>query len=207
MSQLTSAIESSPYIRLQQVREGWELLGFETRNKYRLIDSSNRPFGYAAEQQKGILGLILRNILGHWRNFEIHIFNENRQTEFIAKHPFRFYFERLEILDATGRPIGALQKRFSILSKKFDVEGPGGETLLQINAPFWKFWTFPVFNRSGNTVAKIMKKWSGGLYELFTDRDNFLVEFESTQLSAQEKILLLVGGIFVDLQYFEKKAG
>ena len=39
-----------------------------------------------------------------------------------ARHPFRLFFQRLEVFDEAGVFVGAIQQRFSILTKRFDVQ-------------------------------------------------------------------------------------
>ncbi len=190
---------------IHQRRELAEFFGFETRNKYEMVDAEGKVVAFAAEQGKGLLGLAMRYFFGHWRSFEIHFFNPQRQLVLIAKHPFRFIFQRLEISTPQGLRLGAVQQRFSIFSKRFDVEGPQGQGLFEISSPIWKIWTFD-FRRRGQVVASVKKKWSGGFSEIFTDRDNFAVEFQDPQLTQAERILTVASGMFIDLQYFERKA-
>ena len=123
-----------------------------------------------------------------------------------AVHPFRFFFERLELYDAQGRFIGAAQKRFAFLYKRFDIEGPGGQVLFQMASAPWKIWTFP-FKRNGKEVAVLRKKWSGLLNEAFTDKDSFQIQYNDPSLLNDERLLVLASAIFVDLMFFEKKAG
>ena len=56
------------------------------------------------------------------------------------------------------------------------------------------------------STALIEKKWSGLLTEMFTDKDNFRVAFLDPGLSAEQRMLVLAAAVFVDLQYFERKA-
>lgn len=190
---------------VQQVHEIVEFFGFETRNKYQILDENKIVVGFAAEQQKGFLGWFMRQFLGHWRSFEIHFFDSHRKHVMTAYHPFRFFFQRLEISDVNHTRIGAIQQRFSILSKRFDVQNPRGQVIMQVSSPIWRIWTFD-FQRLGRTVASIKKKWSGIFSEAFTDRDNFLVEFPEPNFSNEEKQLVLSAAVFVDLKYFERKA-
>ena len=101
--------------------------------------------------------------------------------------------------------MGAIQKRFSFFSKKFDVENELGQVIMEVCSPIWRIWTFP-FMRNGEKIAEIQKKWSGILSEAFTDRDNFRVEFTSRALSEEERVLVMAAAVFVDLLYFESKA-
>ena len=76
---------------------------------------------------------------------------------------------------------------------------------MTVSSPIWKIWTFPV--TKGNEVcATIAKKWSGIVVESFLDADRFKIDFTESSLSAEERFLLLSAGIYIDLNYFEKKA-
>ena len=45
------------------------------------------------------------------------------------------------------------------------------------------------------------------LNEVFIDKDNFAVEFLDAGLGDTERALVLAAAIYIDLQYFERKAG
>jgi len=199
------AVKSEKQIIIRQRKELVELLGFETRNKYEILSSTGQSLGFAAEQQKGILGFLFRQFLGHWRSFTIHVFDSQKQVVCLATQPFRFFFQRLEIKEASGRPVGALQQRFGILSKKFDVQDARGNVVIEVKSPIWRIWTFP-FRKGDLEVATVAKKWSGGLTEIFTDADNFHIDFHLPSLTAQERLLIVMSGLFIDLRYFEQKA-
>lgn len=99
---------------VQQVHELGEWLGFETRNKYAIFDAQKIRLGYAAEQGKGALGFLFRQYLGHWRTFEVHFFNEQRELVFVAHHPFRWFFSRIEVFDAERKKNWSNPKAFFI---------------------------------------------------------------------------------------------
>lgn len=193
-------------IFVKQAFELAEIFSFETRNKYRICDETGQDIAFAAEQQKGLFGFLWRQFLGHWRSFDIHFFDLNRQEFLIARHPFRWFFQRLEVSEFKGRSIGIIERKFSILTKKFDVLSPNGNVLLTVSSPLWRIWTFP-FMRNDQEMAQISKKWTGIGYEFFTDKDTFLVDFTHPTLTSDEKILILAASIFVDLMFFENKGG
>ncbi len=197
-------VQSAPELYVRQRREMAELFGFESRNKYAICTTDKREVAFAAEQQKGFLGALARQFFGHWRTFSISFFGADRQPLFSAVHPFRWFFQRLEVLDAQGRLLGVVQQRWAWLRKSFDVLDAQGNVLLEMRSPIFSIWKFP-FTRGGSEVATIEKKWSGALTELFTDKDNFRVRF-TPALSALERVLVLAAALFVDLQYFERKA-
>lgn len=190
---------------VQQRYELAELAGFETRNKYAITTEGGAMLAYAAEQGQGILGFLGRYFLGHWRSFDIFVFDAARDKFLVAHHPFRWVFQRLEISNAQGRPLGALEVHFSLLTKRFDVEDATGKVRMTVSSPLWRLWTFP-FMKGERQVAVVTKKWSGLLTESLTDTDRFRIEFEDPRLTLEERQLLLVAALFIDLQYFERKA-
>lgn len=199
------ALTQYPEVFVRQKRELAELFGFETRNKYEIVDSRKNVLGFAAEQNKGLMGFLGRQFLGHWRSFELTIFDAARNPAYKALHPFRFFFQRLELFTSDGRAIGAVQQRFAFLYKKFDIQDPSGQLLFTMSSAPWKIWTFP-FKRGNEEVAVLRKKWSGMFSEVFMDKDNFQIAFAQPSLTQDERMLILTSAIFVDLQYFEKKA-
>ena len=197
-------LDAQGEVYVVQRKELAELFGVETRNKYELLDGTGAPLGFAAEQGKGLLATLARMFMGHWRTFELTVFDELRRPFLRALHPFRFFFQRLEISDASGRFLGALQQRWAFFSKRFDVIDAQGTVLLEMRSGLFKVWTFPFF-RGEAEVARIEKKWSGLLVEAFTDADRFRIQFGG-RVSPLERRLLLAAALFVDLQYFEQKA-
>ena len=189
---------------IQQKKEIAELFGFETRNKYEIYNKLNQLVGYAAEQGRGIFNLFSRSFLGHWRKFEIHIFDNNKTLLLKAVHPFRWFFQRFEIQDANNQNIGYLQQRFAILTKHFDIFDKNDQLIMSVKSPFYKIWTFP-FYQNDQEIAVVKKKWSGLLKESFLDADNFHIDFGNS-LNNEHKQLILCSAFFIDIQYFERKA-
>jgi Scramblase len=197
-------LERHAELMVVQKRELAEFFGYESRNKY-VIEAGGAPIAYAAEQGKGLLGHFARQFLGHMRTFEVHVFDMGRNLLFRAVHPFRFWLQRLDVIAADGRPLGAIQQRFALFSKSFEVLDAGGNVVLSVSSPMWKPWTFS-FQRQGAEAARVEKKWAGFLKEAFTDADRFRVSFPEASLGADARLLVLAAALFIDLQYFENKA-
>ncbi len=190
---------------VRQKRELFELLaGIETRNKYEVTDDQARPLFYAAEQGKSFLATIARAFAGHWRRFEIHLFNPGRELVLVARHPFRWFFQRLEVYGADGTFFGAIQQRFAWFKKRFDVEDSSGRVIYTVNSPLFSLWTFRV-QEGPREVAVLTKKWGGILTEMFTDKDQFLLDFRGSPILPGDRAILLVMTLFVDLMYFETR--
>ena len=188
---------------VHQRKELIELFGFETRNKYEIQDSDGNLVFYCAEMQKGFLGFLFRQALGHWRSFELHFFDSQKQMIWRAIHPFRFFFQRLDVFSRNGA-VGSVEWNWALFRKRYSIIDLKVGHVLKIDSGFLSFWTFPITIR-GQEVASIQKKWSGILKEAFTDTDNFLIEF-SPSLGESERQLILSAAILIDLNHFEQKA-
>ncbi len=186
-----------------QRKELIELFGFETRNKYEIQDSNGNLVFYCAEMQKGFLGFLFRQMLGHWRSFELNFFDSQKKTIWRAIHPFRFFFQRLDVYSNSGA-VGSVEWHWALFRKKYSLIDLKAGRVLKINSGFLSFWTFPI-TIGGQEVASIKKKWSGLLKETFTDTDNFLIEF-SPSLGESERQLILSAAVLIDLNHFEQKA-
>ncbi len=189
-----------------QRRELAEVFGFETRNKYEILDQNKNQIGFCAEQQKGFLGFLLRQVVGHWRSFELHFFNLDHQEVMFSEHPFRFFFQEFHVFGRERQLLGYAKQRFGIFTKKFDVYNEKDQLIFEMRSGFFNFWTFPLKSPQGAERALIQKKWSGLFKEVFLDADNFVLSFTDLRLTQNERALVLAMSIFTDLQYFERKA-
>ncbi|HZN58808.1 MAG TPA: phospholipid scramblase-related protein [Planctomycetota bacterium] len=203
MDQLIGAARA---LLVRQVKEWGEiLLGFEARNRFEIFDATGRTVGFAAEESGGFGTVILRNLFGRLRAAVVHIYEPaGRQVARCVK-PFRFYFHRVDIFEGEQR-IGAVERRFSIFHRLFDVEDADGRALCRIRSPWLRIWTFKLLVE-GQEVGRISKKWGGLLREMFTDADTFGVEFTHPELPAELKKLLLGATFLVDFTCFENNQG
>lgn len=184
---------------VSQRKEWGEILtGFETKNKYAVLDASGNDLYIAAE-----LGgsLLLRWFLKALRPFEINVWTYENRLVLRVVRPFRFYFHELSVYDSHGRLLGTIQKRFSLLRRIYSVLDGSGQELYQLFGPILHPWTFEIRKEDGE-YGKITKKWSGLLKESFTDADNFGVSFPA---SWDKKIkALFLGAVFlIDFVHFE----
>lgn len=198
-------LRAESQILIKQKRELAELVGIETRNKYEIYGSSSQLMAFAAEQGGDLLSFLSRTFFGHWRSFQIIIFGHDRIPQLRLNHPFRFFLPCLECQYPNGGPLGIIQQKFSLFSKKIEVTNTITGHQFWMSSPIWRPWRFP-FHRGLIEVATAEKKFSGLFSEVFTDKDNFLLTFADPKLTNDDRLLLLSASIFIDLIYFEKKA-
>jgi uncharacterized protein YxjI len=191
---------TSGLVILQKKEWGEILSGFETKNKYEVMDAQGQLL-YAAFEVAG--SFIIRTLLRAMRPFEIHLFNLDQQLTMRLNRPFRFYFHRLEVLDAQGILLGTIERQFSILRRKYIISDSDGRMLFELFGPILHPWTFNI-RKDGDDLGKITKKWSGLLKEAYTDADNFGVSYQP-ELDIKSKAILLGAVFLIDFVHFEGK--
>jgi hypothetical protein len=108
-------------------------------------------------------------------------------------------------MEANGKSLGSVRKRFTFLHTRYDVFDAQDRRLFEIGRGILKAWTFPI-RREGQEVGVIRKRWKGLTREVFTDADRFQVEFSAIDDPVERKILL--GALFLlDFKHFEESGG
>ncbi|MEE8257587.1 MAG: phospholipid scramblase-related protein [Acidobacteriota bacterium] len=193
------ALSSVQGLVVSQKKEWGEIVtGFETRNKYAILDTHGNQLYMAVEEEGSTL---LRWFLKAMRPFQITVRNRDDQLVLRVVRPFRFFFHELDIFDSRGQLLGTLQRRFALLRRIYSVLDSSGRELFQIFGPILHPWTFEI-KTGDNEYGKITKKWSGLLIEGFTDADNFGVSFPA-EWDKNVKALFLGAVFLIDFVHFE----
>lgn len=184
---------------VSQKKEWGEIVtGFETKNKYAILDTEGNEL-YTAIEEGG--SALMRWFLKSLRPFEISIRTYESDLVLRVVRPFRFYFHQLNIFSSKGELIGTIQKQFSLFRRVYSVLDSLGNELFQIFGPLFHPWTFQI-KRGVDQYGKITKKWSGLLKEGFTDADNFGVTFPR-EWDTKIKALFLGAVFLIDFVHFE----
>lgn len=190
----------------QHARHWWELLlDFEQRNQYAVSDQL-RHRGYVVEQGRTLLDVVARIFLGSHRPLHLSVFGGDDTVALTLRRPFYWLFSRMVVFDGSGAEIGVVWKRWSLLRKKYELQ-ESGRTFATISSGFFRIWTFPIVDLSGNPVATVSKKWGGLIREYATDADKFRVEFTSPTLSIRQKAVIFAAALSIDFDYFENNRG
>jgi len=185
---------------VRQRKEWGEILtGFETRNRYAVFDADGREIYLAAEVSRSLLA---RLFLGNWRPFEIRVVTPEGAPVLTIQRPFRWFFHEVSVSAASGQVLGSVKQRFSWLRRRFTVRDASGLELCELFGPILHPWTFEI--REGERVlGRIVKRWTGMGKEVFTDADNFGVEFPHAW-DVNRKAIFLAAVFLIDFLYFER---
>ncbi|GFR99255.1 phospholipid scramblase [Elysia marginata] len=107
-----------------------------------------------------------------------------------------------------GQAIGYISQQCALCRPKFEVQSSSGEQVFLIQGPCFILpkcckTDFKITSPDGGAkVGKISKQWSGLAKEIFTDTDNFGVEFP-IDISPEIKATILAAVFLIDFMYFE----
>ena len=191
--------EGAATVAVSQKKEWLEILtDIENRNRF-TIDFDGRD-GVLLASEEG--GGWKRFLLGSMRPYTLLIQTREKKPVLRMHAPFRWIHREITVMDANGKPLGTIRKRFTIPHTRYDVFDTRGRRVFEIARGFVKVWTFTI-RRDGQDVAVISKRWSGLGREVFTDADRFQLHFPEISDPTERKILL--GALFlIDFAHFEK---
>ncbi|OQX87652.1 MAG: scramblase [Candidatus Omnitrophica bacterium 4484_70.2] len=193
-------LQNEGVLLVQQKKEWGEILtGFETKNKYVIINPSGEQLYWVGEESSFLSRWFLKNL----RPFTLHILSPQGNLVLKLVRPFRLFLSELSVFDSTDRFLGEIKQKFSFFSRKFVVKDATGRELYEIFGPFLHPWTFRIL-RNGEEVGKISKKWSGLGQELFTRADNFNIVFPPG-IDGEQKGVLLGALFLIDMLFFEER--
>ncbi len=186
---------------VQQKKEWTEIItGFETKNKYKIFNSTGEELFFAFEDKSN---WFIRQLLKNARPFTMLITDKSSVTVLKIVKPFRWFFPEVTIFDAQEKTIGSIKKKFTFFRRLYLVYDSADHETCKLFGPILKPWTFQIMENE-REVGKITKKWSGAMKEMFTTADNFGAEFPIAW--SNEKKCIALGAVFlIDLVHFEYK--
>jgi uncharacterized protein YxjI len=186
---------------VSQKKEWGEIVtGFESRNRYAVLDQLGNMLYQAEEESRSIL---LRLFLKGLRPFSIVLSTPGSTPAFLVERPFRFYFHKIDVKTGEGKLLGTVERQWSWVHRLFIVADAQGREFCRLHGPLFHPWTFEI-RQHDREVGKITKKWSGLLKEGFTDTDNFAAVLPP-QMTPEQKSVLLGAVFLIDFVYFENK--
>jgi len=209
---LESLLHVDSLLVKQKVELMEAIFGCETKNKYKIQDSSGRQLFKAKEDTD----CCTRNFCGPNRPFDMEVCDMGENEIIHLYRPLRCtscffpcFLQVLEVYSPPGNLIGTVEQEWSILEPKYSVKDAEGNVALTIEGPICTFSIcgsveFKVLSPDGsNEVGKISKEWSGFLKETFTDADIFGINFP-VDLDVRMKAVLLGACMLIDFNFFEK---
>jgi uncharacterized protein YxjI len=189
---------------VQQQIEPIEYFGIESRNKYVIRDFNQTPILYAGQPSGGFWDEVAMQIAGQDRTFTFAVVDNSGNCVLRANHPLRFLIREMDVYSGNGRPLGKLKQNVTFWTPEIDIRTPNGELLFVAKGSLFAF-EFQIV-RNGLVEAHVSKIFDGFAKEAFTDADTFMLRFNNPRLTADERALILMNVLMIDLIAFEQKA-
>ncbi|XP_023830522.1 phospholipid scramblase 2-like [Salvelinus fontinalis] len=187
-------------------------IGFETNNQYEIKNSLGQKIYKAKEKND----CCTRNCCGALRSFDMKI-KDNMDREVIRLiRPFRCAscwcpccLQELEVQAPPGTTIGYVSQDWNPCVPKFSIKGANKETVMKLEGPCFACnccgdVNFELTGKDGGKpIGRISKQWSGLLKEVFTDTDNFGIQFP-LDMDVKMKAVLMGACFLIDFMFFEK---
>ncbi|XP_029530515.2 phospholipid scramblase 2-like [Oncorhynchus nerka] len=187
-------------------------IGFETNNQYEIKNSLGQKIYKAKEKND----CCTRNCCGALRSFDMKI-KDNTDREVIRLiRPFRCAscwcpccLQELEVQAPPGTTIGYVSQDWDPCVPKFSIKGANKETVMKLEGPCFACnccgdVNFKLTGKDGGKpIGRISKQWSGLIKEVFTDTDNFGIQFPM-DLDVKMKAVLMGTCFLIDFMFFEK---
>uniref|UniRef100_UPI0037E9262F phospholipid scramblase 2-like n=1 Tax=Semicossyphus pulcher TaxID=241346 RepID=UPI0037E9262F len=187
-------------------------IGFETNNQYEIKNSLGQKIYKAKEKND----CCTRNCCGSLRSFDMKI-KDNTDREVIRLiRPFRCVscwcpccLQEMEVQAPPGTTIGYVKQDWHPCLPRFSIQGANKETLMKLEGPCFACnccgdVNFELKSKDGDKpIGRISKQWSGLLKEVFTDTDNFGIQFP-LDMDVKMKAVLMGACFLIDFMFFEK---
>ncbi|XP_025078648.1 phospholipid scramblase 2-like [Pomacea canaliculata] len=187
------------------------VIGWETVNKYDILNSVGQNIYYAEEDTN----CLVRICCGPMRPFDIKIF-DNLMVEVIHLYrPFRCggwcfcCLQELEVQSPPGQTIGYVHEVCDPCNRLFVLNNAQNQTVLHIKGGTCCYCPcfpvpFEIRGRDNTTqVGMITKQFGGLLREGFTDSDSFTITFP-LDLDVNMKAVAIGAAFLIDFMYFEQ---
>ncbi|XP_074518333.1 phospholipid scramblase 2-like [Halichoeres trimaculatus] len=187
-------------------------IGFETNNQYEIKNSLGQKIYKAKEKND----CCTRNCCGSLRSFDMKIKDNNDREVIRLIRPFRCVscwcpccLQEMEVQAPPGTTVGYIKQDWHPFKPKFSIQGPNKETVMKLTGPCFACnccgdVNFELTGKDDETpVGRISKQWSGLLKEVFTDTDNFGIQFP-LDMDVKMKAVLMGACFLIDFMFFEK---
>lgn len=206
------------------VKQKVELLeaftGWETSNKYAILNAAGQQVYYAFEESD----TCMRLCCGAKRSFIIHIVNNMNQEVLRVCREFKCFAgcvwcagccdccaHEVQVSLPNGEVLGYVKQVGSLWAPSFEILDADMKKVLDIEGPCCICNgpvcpcenSFEVIGSNGANIGKVAKVYSGFVQEMFTDADNFCIEFPQ-DLHINVKATLTGALFLIDFMFFEQ---
>ncbi|KAM8953153.1 phospholipid scramblase 1-like [Pelodytes ibericus] len=186
------------------------ITGFETNNKYEIKNSMGQRVYFATEEND----CCNQYFCGSARSFTITVVDNTSREVMRFTRPLRCNccctpccLQKLEVQAPPGITVGYVIQKWHPYLPRFTIQNEREQSLMKIIGPCvlcscCSDIDFEVKSLDDTKIGRISKQWSGFVNEMFTDADNFGIQFP-LDLDVKIKAVMLGACFLIDFMFFE----
>ncbi|KAF8301454.1 Scramblase-domain-containing protein [Clavulina sp. PMI_390] len=162
-------------------------LGYEQANKYALLDPVGNPVGFMAEEERGFLSTLQRQVFRTHRPFKSTILDTEGNVVLKVNRPFAWInsrtFVQRHVLDENAPEedtvVGEVQQVWHPWRRKYNLfTGRQGDfsQFAAVDMPFLS-WDFFLQDEANTNIASVVRNFTGFGREIFTDTGQYVISF------------------------------
>eukprot|EP01053_Blabericola_migrator_P000120 Blabericola_migrator_1__119@NODE_102_length_14292_cov_312_776380_g90_i0_p5_GENE_NODE_102_length_14292_cov_312_776380_g90_i0NODE_102_length_14292_cov_312_776380_g90_i0_p5_ORF_typecomplete_len338_score39_93Scramblase/PF03803_15/1_6e32LOR/PF04525_12/2_2LOR/PF04525_12/49_NODE_102_length_14292_cov_312_776380_g90_i039294942 len=192
-----------------------DLVGLQDSRTFQIVDFDRKTPLFFTKETANCCERNCFPALCRPEHTEIYRVESNGSALKIAKMDRSCCGGSVSITDSNNRRIGQISSKYSCSRLLMTVKASDSRQTYTVASDRWGFtrWfgklpfgscraiQFQIVKPDGHPVALISNEWTGLLREIFTDADDYFVEFGYVS-DVKERLLLLCTAIFIDSLYF-----
>lgn len=172
----------------------------ELSNEYKVFDAAGTQIGAVRQigQSKWKkLARLLFNFDMLMRH-ELQIVDTAGTVQLSLVKPRAFLRPKLLVSGGTGELLGSIAIKLRLGKARFLLFDAAGAEVGTLNAENFRAWNFTMADTAGTDIAKITKTWEGLGKAIFTNADNYVVQF-LTPLTDPLQSIAIASALGIDL--------
>jgi len=130
--------------------------------------------------------------------FDVEVRSANGELLLRVSRGVSILLSNVSVRDGNGALLGSFAQKLFSIGGAFDVRDGSGRVACSLRGK-WTGWEFR-FERQGQELAKVSKRWSGLGKELLTSADNYVLEISPTVAGSDPVRALILAAVFcIDL--------
>jgi uncharacterized protein YxjI len=199
---MTSLVDRDVFV----VRQKAKII--EMNNEYAILDEHGTQIGKVRQEGQSTVKKLVRFVadVDQFLTHRLAIYDDDGSKVLELVRPAKIFKSTLQVNDGAGVSRGRIVQQNIVGKKRFALEDEGGRVLGSIDAENWRSWDFAVHDEQGQEVARITKRWSGALREVFTTADHYMVQVTGAP-SRELRLLIVAAASAIDTALKQDDSG
>lgn len=206
---LRAFLERAPWVQLRQERPqlvAGGLIAIDFGTRYAVATPAGAGL---LLRQEGPAALLARIFLAPIVTQRFTLRDPRENPMLVLERRFeKLVLSRLDVaLDDGGDPgprLGTVERNLRVIDTRYELKDARGSVFARLVRPTLSLWQFRLETAAGIRSGAVAKQWSGLATELFTDVDDFGVDFGKTRWSVEQRAVITAAALAIDLDHFER---